>query len=217
MLRISVTILLMAAALYTLAQEMPLQEKIIFMREKFKNLENLHLIMDVVLKDRSGTELFNQRGEVWKSKMNYYYTFSGLELLMNERLKVVVNKQEKKIAVSKRKIKEEKELMTMLLPMEKMLDKIHDAAYLGQDAGRWHYTASAPDMGVSKMDLFFAGDHIDEMHYRQGEHQTIVKFSVFDADPVIAKGKFDEKKYVVKKGKEFHLAAQYKEYRFVEK
>lgn len=215
-LRITVTALLMATALRTSAQEMPLKDKILSMRQQMENTENLHLVMEVTLKDRSGAEVTKQRGEIWKAKTNYSYVFSGIELLMNARLKVMVNKQEKKISVSKRRLKDEKDMMAMQFPMEKMQDKIQDAACLGQDEGRWHYEASAPDFGVSKMDLFFAEDHLDEMRYWQGEHQTIVKFSVFDIHPAIAKDKFNESKFINKKGNNYYVSPQYKEYRFVD-
>jgi len=214
MRRITVTILLMATALRASAQEMPLKEKMLSMRRQMENTENLHLVIEVVLKDRSGAEVTRQRGEIWKSKQNYRCTFSGIELLMNARLKVTVNKQEKKISVSKRRLKDEKDMMAMQFPMEKMQDKIQGAVCRGQDGGRWHYEASAPDFGVSKMDLFFAEDHLDEMRYWQGDFQTIVKFSVFDTHPEIAKSRFDESKFIEKKGNNYYVSPKYKEYSF---
>jgi len=76
--------------------------------------------------------------------------------------------------------------------------------------------ASVPDCGVSKIDLFFAEDHIDEMRYWQGDHQTIVRFSVFDVRPKFPPGKFDERKYIEKRGKSYLPSADYKDYKFVE-
>jgi outer membrane lipoprotein-sorting protein len=190
-----------------LVQGQDFKQALLVMRDKYKALEKVRIVMHVRVADEgSAVAFYDETVEIIKDHHNYLYQFGGQDMLMNEKYLVMVDRSSREIICSQRDLKTE----TLYLPKDPFqanLDSLFafygQPKYMGRKEQTDHYRISLNSGEVKGIDLFIDTESnlFRKVQYQYRDNQqAVIDFKVFDVNPQFEPDMFDEGKYVVVSG-----------------
>jgi len=170
-------------------------------QKRYGSIENAHIVMNIgVFQNAASTKPFYQQSvEIWRNGQNYLCRMNEQDMLMNEKYSVLVDKVGKEIMCNGRSGEE-----VFKDPVRASFDSLF--AYIGRPVfvdrkeNIDHFRLSLTRGDIRELDLFINNNSqlLTRVDYVYKDKQYArIDFSVFDTQPVIAAGTFDEAQYVL--------------------
>jgi hypothetical protein len=143
---------------------------------------------------------YEEQAEVKRSGKNYWYRFGQIEMLMNEKYLLMVERESRQIVCSKRDIKaEEKMSKQMQFNTDSLLAFLDKPVFIGTANGIHQYRVTPREGDVRQIDLYVNAKkstlHMLTYQYQDANYVTIA-FPRFDSPATFSPDDFDEKRYV---------------------
>jgi hypothetical protein len=220
-LRVILAVCFMFSAL-SMARAQDFKQALFGMREKYKGLEKVRIVMHVrVAEEGSASAFYDEMVEIIKDRHHYLYRFGGQDMLMNEHYMVMVDRSSREIVCSQRDLKSEA-LFLPKDPFQANLDSLFSfygqPQYMGRKEQTDHYRLPLKSGEVTGIDLFIdTGSNLFrkvQYQYRDGQ-VAVIDFNVFDVNPVFEAGLFDERQYVTVSGTDVKPSKNFQNYHVV--
>jgi hypothetical protein len=189
------------------------------MRQTYSAMENAHIKMSIRIfeDDKSNTPYFNETADIKRQNKNYYYQFGSINMLMNAKYILMVDRSSQEIVCTRRSLKEEEQMAQD--PFKPNLDSILSfygaPDDLGKAADGRHYRLLKKMGTIRQFDFFIDEDrkilNRIEYHY-EDKHYVVIRFILFEMHPAFSIDVFDERKFVLEEKGKLTPASSYKGY-----
>lgn len=182
-------------------------------------MTGVHVMMDIrVFESKESTEpYFDEQAIVKKDNNNYFYRFSGLEMLMNEKYLVMVNEKQRHITCTRRDEKSEAELADPISAnLDSLLNFFGTPEFIGIEQDVEHYTLTRKEGLIVGIELYIntVSNTLKRLDYQYDEGQfAIINFTLFDRKPVFKSEEFKEQKYFTEAKGVLKLSDNYSRFR----
>jgi len=179
------------------------KEVITEMQKRYGSVEKAHIVMKIgVFPSATSSKAFYQQSvEIWRDKQNYLCRMNEQDMLMNEKYLVLVDKTGREIICSNRNTSDENAFND---PLRANLDSLFSyygrPAFVERKENINHFKLSLTKGELREVDLFIHNDSklLTRVDYIYKDKQYArIDFAVFDTQPTIIPGTFDESQYVL--------------------
>lgn len=184
----------------------------------FKEVQNLHIIMEVKIYETHGAKevYFQQKVEISKAGEAYFYQYGTTEMLQNKRYLLMVDHQLKEMVVQVQSSQTPQEMAPMFqMGIDSALAHFDEPQLMERKANMARYRLIPKSKTLDWMELSInEQDHvIRQMCYKYPTGEFVqIDFTVFDKSPVFEKGLFNESRYLAVQNKTFVAQGNYKTY-----
>lgn len=207
--------------LQTVSEAQSFKERVLMMRKEYRDLDSVHIAVSVqVFEDeKATTPFYREEADIQKQASNFVYKLSAVQMLINERYLVMVDRSSKEILCSPRSPKDEEKFSdTYRANLDSMLSRHEDPEYVSSEGAVEHYRMIQEKGAIRQIDVFLDAQKnvLTRMEYRYTEgHYVVIRFVVFDIHPVFIKDAFSEERYFAKEEGRFKAASSFQGYRVV--
>ena len=192
------------------------------MRARYANSNGLHLVMDIRAYDSEAATVpfFTQQAEVKKAGDDYRYRYQDQEVLLNEEVSLVVDKQHQVITCQPR-VKTAEAALTALpfTNLDSLLSAYGSPSFAGEADGLTHYVLTRSEGDIARVGLWLdtRWQLIRKLsyHYRNGS-RVVIDFTTLTIDPDFAVQTFSETAFVTRKRNTWRPTPTYAHYRIVQ-
>ncbi len=177
------------------------KDVIMGIQKRYGSIENAHIVMNIgVFQNAAATKPFYQQSvEIWRNGQNYLCRMNEQDMLMNEKYSILVDKMGKEIMCSSRS-GEEIFKDPVRASFDSLFAYIGHPVFIGRKDNIDHFRLSLAKGEIRELNLFINNESqlLTRVDYVYKDKQYArIDFSVFDTQPVIAAGTFDEAQYVL--------------------
>jgi hypothetical protein len=188
--------------------------------DNYNSLQEVHIKLSIELyEDEDMKKLYyNEVADIRKSHDNYSCVFGSLEMLMNSRYMIMIDKATRDIVCSKRNAKaiDRFQRDPMKLNLDSLLGLGNGPKLIADtDSPLLHYRFDEAGGGIKELDIFIDQRlrTLSKLRYRYSDgHIVVITFSVFDNAPGFPENYFSEKIYFSESGSTKKLTDNYKGY-----
>lgn len=195
------------------------RESLESMKKTYSTLEDAHIKMSIRIfeDDKSSTPYFDETADIKRQKKNYYYQFGSINMLMNAKYILMVDKSSKEMVCTRRSLKTEEQMERdpFKLNLDSILTFYGTPDYLGKTADGTHYRLSQKKGTIRQYDFFIdeARKIVNKIEYRyEDKHYVVIRFTLFETHPAFSPDAFDERKFVMEKKGKLTTSDAYKGY-----
>lgn len=205
----------------TISEGQSFKERALMMRKEYRDLDSVHIAIDVqVFEDENATTSFyREEADIQKQASNFVYKLSALQMLMNERYLVMVDRSSKEILCSPRSPKDEEKFSdTYRENLDSMLSRHEDPEYVNREGAVEHYRMIQKKSAIRQIDVFLDTQKnvLTKIEYRYTDgHYVVIRFSIFDIHPVFIRDAFSEERYFARENGRFRAVSPFQGYRVV--
>lgn len=195
------------------------RERLEVIQKEFVATTGMEVAMDIKVFEQKNnpTPFYHEQAIVKKSNDNYFYRFSGLEMLMNEKYLVMVNERERLITCSLRDKKSEAELMDPLSANLDSLLKFYGTPKLvSKENDVEHYTLTHEEGLIRQTDLYIqlSTSSLKRIEYLyEGGQYAVIDFLRFTRTPDFGANEFTEQRYFREQNGLLRLSDNYSRFR----
>ena len=194
------------------------KEALLNMRQQYEASDNMHIEMQVtVFDDTSATNtFFQEKATIKRQNDSYYQVFGNMEMLMNARAIIVVNKAAKTITCNPRNLAAEALVKDPFqLNLDSILNFYQEPMLLSSEAGVDRYSLVQKQGPIRKLTLAIdtRSNQLMQLayYYTQGQYVEI-DFLVFDNQVQFPENTFSETKFFSFGENELRASPAYKGY-----
>jgi hypothetical protein len=167
--------------------------------------------------DKSNTPYFDETADIKRQKKNYYYQFGSINMLMNAKYILMVDKSSKEIVCTRRSLKTEEQMERdpFKLNLDSILTFYGNPDYLGKTADGTHYRLSQKKGTIRQYDFFIDEKQkiVNKIEYRYEDgHYVVIRFTLFETHPAFSTDIFDERKFVTEEKGKLTASGAYRGY-----
>jgi hypothetical protein len=195
------------------------RERIQSIQKEFALTTGMDIVMDIKAFESKAQKIpfYHEQAIVKKSSDNYFYRFSGLEMLMNEKYLVMVNEKQRLITCTLRDKKAETEMMDPLTAnLDSMLNFYGTPRLISDKDDVEHYTLTRSDGLITQIELYIQASTNSlkriEYGYEGGQYATI-NFLRFNRTPDFKANEFNEQRYFSENNGVLKLSDNYSRFR----
>ena len=184
------------------------KDRLLAMQQEYTNMNNVHVVMNIQAfeNELSTVSFYKESAVIKREGKNYLSQFSGMDMLMNDKYLLMVDRHSKQIICAKRDSKAEVKFFD---PVKVNLDSIlgfYGTPLLVQSENQVEQFRLDQKKGPIKViDVYIDTNKnvLKRLDYRYEDGQyVVIQFEVFDTAPVFGSAEFQESNYVVpEKGK----------------
>lgn len=170
-------------------------------QKRYGSIENVHIVMNIgVFQNAASTKpVYQQSVEIWRNGQNYLCRMNEQDMLMNEKYSVLVDKMGKEIICSSRNVGEEVFKDPLRANLDSLFSYFGRPAFIGRKDNIDHFRLTFTKGDIRELNLFVSNDSklLTRVDYVYKDKQYArIDFPVFDTQPIIAAGIFDEAQYI---------------------
>lgn len=202
----------------TVAQDQ-FRNRIQAIQKELVSTTGMEVAMDIKVFEQKNDKIpfYHEQAVVKKSNDNYFYRFSGLEMLMNAKYLVLVNEKERLITCSLRDKKSEAELMDPLSANLDSLLKFYGTPKLvSEENDVEHYTLTHEEGLIRQTELYIqlSTSSLKRIEYLyEGGQYAVIEFMKFNRTPNFGPNEFTEQKYFRDQNGVLKLSENYSRFR----
>jgi hypothetical protein len=201
------------------------KEDLKLMNKRYATLENFYTEMSMKNYGTATSKQpnFIQAGKIRIQNFQFYYTFDDMDMLINKKYSIMVDKKNKTIVykkLAKAPKAGDQDLETIMPDFDKVMEVYDSVVYKGNKNGIKHYTIY-PKMQFKSVELFLRTDGvITKLVYYYSQNATnmkkiVIEFNNSTITPTFSKNQFSEKKYFTISGSNATPANSYKNYKLL--
>lgn len=205
--------------LQTKAQDF--KQALLNMRQQYEASENMHIEMQVTVFDDSTASdpFFQKKAMIKRQNDSYYQVFDNMEMLMNAKAIIVVNKEAKTIVCNPRNLAAEEQVKDPFqLNLDSIMNFYEAPKLLSSEAGVDRYSVRQKQGPIGKVELAIDTERNQLLklayYYVQGQYVEI-DFLVFDNQVQFPENTFSETKYFSWREDQLKASSAYKGYQIL--
>lgn len=179
------------------------------MQKTYSVIENVHIKMSIRIfeDDKSSAPYFNETADIKRQNKNYYYQLGSINMLMNTKYILMVDRSSQEIVCTRRSLRAEEQMAQdpFKINLDSILSFYGTPDYLGKTSDGTHYRLFQKTGSIRQFDFFIDEERkiVNKIEYRyEDKHYVVIRFTLFETHPVFSVDTFDERKFVVvEKGK----------------
>jgi len=203
-------------------QAQDLFESLRQMREAYALNDDLHVQMKIRVYENAtdATPYFTNEAIVKKKANNYFYRYAENEVLINDNLLLVIDREHKTIACQKRDVAGEQAFYPQpILEFDGLLQHYETPVYLGNKGGLDHYQLIQKQGEIAKINLVLDPQTLLvkqlDYHYKSGQW-AVIEFTTFEVNPHFSSQTFSENQYLVRRDQQWEPSNSYKSYQVIQ-
>ena len=178
------------------------------MQKEYATISAVHIEMKIQAFENkeSIAPFFEELAIIKRSEANYYYRFSGTEMLLNEKYLLMIDESSRQIICTQRSLKKEEKFAD---PFTANLDSImsfyETPVFVEKKENLEHFSVIQKEGPIRGIELFIDSKtsllkRLD-YSYENGQY-VVIEFTIFNSNPEFGSTDFREGKYVrVENGK----------------
>lgn len=197
------------------------KQALLNMRQEYEASENMHIEMQVTaFDDTTATNpFFQQKAIVKRQNDSYHQVFGDMEMMINAKAIIVVNKEAKTIICNPRNLTAEDEIKDPFqLNLDSIMNFYEEPKLLSSEAGVDRYSIRQKQGPIGKVELAIDTERNRLLklayHYVQGQY-VVIDFLVFDNRVQFPKNTFSETKYLSLGEDQLKASSKYKGYQIL--
>lgn len=180
------------------------QERIQKVRDGYGNTNKLHVEMTIHIYENAQQRapVHTEHATVKRDGTRYRYTYSSMEMLMNEKYTILVNLPERVISLAKRDVKGEGKFFKQpaSFDLDSILRFYEEPVLVKVQEELEHYRVHQKEGQVKTVDLYIDArrNKLTRMDYVEKEGAyTVIEFNVLDTAPNFDEHEFVESNYIL--------------------
>lgn len=189
------------------------------MKQTYSTLESAHIKMSIRIfeNDKSSTPYFDETADIKRQNRNYSYQFGSINMLMNAKYILMVDKSSKEIVCTRRSLKAEEQIERdpFKLNLDSILSFYGTPDYLGKTTDGTHYRFFQKKGTIRQFDFFIDEERkiVNKIEYRyEDKHYVVIRFMLFETHPAFSDDVFDERKFVMEEKGKLTTSGAYRGY-----
>lgn len=196
------------------------------MNKRYATLENFYTEMSIknYATVKSKQPNFVQVGKIRIQDFQFYYTFDDMDMLINKKYSIMVDKKNKTIVykkLAKAPKAGDQDLETIMPDFDKVMEVYDSVVYKGKKDGVKHYIIY-PKLQFKSVELFLKTDGVIKkiVYYYEPNmvnmKKVVIEFNKSTITPTFVKNQFSEKKYFTMSGSTATTTSSYKNYKLLQ-
>jgi len=193
------------------------------MKKEYMEASNLHVRMSIkAFEKKSPSSIFyEQKAEIKKADRNFLYAFDGNEMLINQRVLVMINHKSKQIIFRPNSLKASTEFIdSFKFNLDSLFRAYGESSFLGAENGLDHFKIVHKKGAIlSQTEMFFvqSSGQLQTITYSYlNGQQVVIDFELFDKQPAFEDDCFSENKYIVIANGKPSTAPLYAQYQIID-
>lgn len=193
------------------------KEVVLKMREEYKNLEKLHVVMSIQAFENSSakTPYFSEIADMKRDKHNYLYKFAGHEMLLNDKFMLMVDHSSREIFCNTRDVKAELAGFKngVQFDLDSLLQFYGDVEYVGRydRIDKYRIAQKVGQLEIIELFIDSSKSLLKRLDYTYRDKQYVrIEFNVFNQTPSFDTGLFSEMNYITKNNKGIVSSGKFK-------
>ncbi len=159
------------------AQAQSYKERLGQMKQHYDEVTSAHIRMtvNVYTSDKSRTPIFSEEADIKRKFANYHYEMGDIDMMMNDRVIIMVNKQDKAMRYTTRTLEGQRKFKDVIgfsvdslfrLGTPELVETINDIE---------HYRIANPDNLIKVLDIFvnIKNNEVIKLEYRYENDQYV--------------------------------------------